>query len=82
MDTWTVVEFTEDSSVEAVPTKWIINENNSSTCYWPPFSRDKLVQEIKNNTAASSRWPIYKIRIFKDATYGKKKHEFTLKYSV
>lgn len=56
-----------DSSVEAVPTKWISPENN---CFWPPFLADKVAQAIKNQDL-NTCWPIYKVEIFRNGTYGK-----------
>lgn len=63
---WTVVEFTETKTVEAVPTGWL-HDNN---CYWPPMSRSKIINEIKNSSSPNTHWPMYSIRMFKDGTYG------------
>lgn len=68
---WTVVEFIESKTVEAVPTSWIYND----LCYWPRLPRDKLISDIKNNVSPSTHWPKYQIRTFKDATYGNKSKE-------
>lgn len=65
---WTVVEFLETNTVEAVPTRWI----SSNRCYWPSFSsRSKIIAEIKNNVLPDPEWPTYAVRSFKDGTYGK-----------
>lgn len=63
---WTIVEFTESRTVEAVPASWIFK----NVCYWPTLSRDKLMNEIKNNASPNTNWPSYEIRTFKDGTYG------------
>lgn len=41
--TWTVIKFIEDNCVQAVPTKWIKNNE----CYWPPFTNEKISLAIK-----------------------------------
>lgn len=65
--TWTIVKFTEDNSVAAVPTKWIIRDDE---CLWPPFPPHKLHTTVKNQTDADPHWPSYKVHIFRNATYG------------
>lgn len=65
MSSWTVVEFLETQTVEAVPTGWLHNNQ----CYWPPMARSKLMNEIKNNVSPNTCWPLYNIRIFKDGTF-------------
>lgn len=35
----------EDDAVEAVPTSWL----KGNTCYWPPWSKDKVTKAIKNS---------------------------------
>lgn len=62
-----MVEFLEHDSVEAVPTKWIF-ENQ---CYWPPLSQTKIIDTIKGAESPNTHWPSYEIRIFRDATFGK-----------
>lgn len=73
MSSWTVVEFIDTNTVEAVPTKWISGDK----CYWPPLSRFKTVAEIKSNVSPNLDWPLYNMRVFKDATFGNK-HRTTL----
>ncbi|KAJ8915730.1 hypothetical protein NQ315_000665 [Exocentrus adspersus] len=62
--TWTVVCFTTDDSVEAVPTRWI----NGDDCLWPAVTRDKLNSLIRK-CEFNSCWPTYKVRTFRNATY-------------
>ncbi|KAF5290136.1 hypothetical protein FQR65_LT11648 [Abscondita terminalis] len=60
---FSVVEFTKDNSVEAVPAAWI-HENN--VCSWPnklPV-RFRTLQEDANSTPDSS-WPLFEINIIK-----------------
>lgn len=37
--TWTVIQFEEDCSVEAVSSIWI----QGQFCHWPTYSREKLM---------------------------------------
>lgn len=64
---WTVVEFVDTNTVEAVPTAWIQNDE----CFWPTMTRNRIILEIKKNSQPNTCWPRYKVRIFKDGTYGK-----------
>lgn len=63
---WTVVKFIDEDSVEAVPTNWIID----GKCYWPPFHPNKLRAAIQKNEAANTQWPLYKVSIFRNSTFG------------
>lgn len=65
--TWTVVKFMSDNSVGVVPTNWIHDEN---TCYWPPFTSDKITSAIKTRMI-NTCWPSHQISIFRNATYGR-----------
>lgn len=67
MSSWTVVKFTEDSTVAAVPTAWI----NGDNCLWPPFTPQKVTLAIKN-CEINTCWPTHKIETFRNATYGNK----------
>nr|XP_023013060.1 uncharacterized protein LOC111503073 isoform X3 [Leptinotarsa decemlineata] len=64
--TWTIVEFIEENSVEAVPTTWLLG---SHKCYWPPFPKEKLVSSIRKNEGPNTCWPLHDIVRFGDATY-------------
>lgn len=47
MDTWTVVKFKDENSVEAVPSDWILDNQ----CYWPPYTADKIKSSIIEHEA-------------------------------
>lgn len=64
---WTIVKFRIENSVEAVPTNWIIGNDE---CYWPPFTKEKLVASIRKSEFPNSCWPSFKVDIFRNATYG------------
>lgn len=40
---WTVCHFTEEETVEAVPTKWMDTEQKC--CYWPPKHLKRLIKD-------------------------------------
>lgn len=65
--TWTVVQFEEECSVEAVPSTWI----QGNFCHWPTYSQDKLMNAIKKHESMNTCWPRYTIKHFRNATYGK-----------
>ncbi|KYQ51476.1 hypothetical protein ALC60_09421 [Trachymyrmex zeteki] len=79
--TWTVVQFIDEETVEAVPTTWIINNK----CYWPPFQMEKIVAAIKKHAEPNTCWPSYDITTFRNSSYDNyriarekaKKAEFT-----
>lgn len=64
--TWTVIQFEEDCSVEAVPSIWI----QGQFCHWPTYSREKLMTAIKKHESLNTCWPSYKIRSFRNSTFG------------
>ncbi|KAF5289794.1 hypothetical protein FQA39_LY03711 [Lamprigera yunnana] len=64
--TWTVVQFIDDLTVEAIPSTWI----QGNDCHWPPFSREKLYNAIRKSEPLNTCWPMHKIKIFRSATYG------------
>ncbi|XP_071572846.1 uncharacterized protein, partial [Temnothorax nylanderi] len=63
--TWTIVQFSEDNTVEAVPSTWI--EHNK--CYWPPFKNEKVIAAIRKNAERNTCWPCYDIITFWNSTY-------------
>ncbi|XP_031346380.1 uncharacterized protein LOC116173183 isoform X2 [Photinus pyralis] len=63
-NTWTVVCFTNDETVEAVPTKWLSGDQ----CLWPVVTRDKLNTYIRK-CEFNSCWPSHTVRTFRNATY-------------
>ncbi|KAM0735295.1 hypothetical protein ACS0PU_010443 [Formica fusca] len=62
---WTVVQFNNENSVEAVLTSWIFNKR----CYWPPFQHDKVITAIRKNEEPNTHWPSYEVTIFRNSTY-------------
>lgn len=64
--TWTVVQFLDDSTVEAIPSSWIQGNN----CHWPSFAKDKLFQAIRKSEPLNTCWPTHSIKIFRNATFG------------
>lgn len=64
--TWTVVQFLDDLTVEAIPSTWI----QGNECHWPSFSREKLYNAIRKSEPLNTCWPTHKIKIFRSATYG------------
>lgn len=65
--TWTVVQFLDDLTVEAIPSSWIQGNN----CHWPSFSKEKLNSAIRKSEQLNTCWPIHPIKIFRNATFGK-----------
>ncbi|GAB1869621.1 hypothetical protein CAJAP_10700 [Camponotus japonicus] len=63
--TWTVVQFSTDNTVEAVPSSWI--EHNK--CYWPPFKYEQIITAIRKNMQRNTCWPCYDIITFRNSTY-------------
>uniref|UniRef100_A0A1Y1LZX5 DUF4806 domain-containing protein n=2 Tax=Photinus pyralis TaxID=7054 RepID=A0A1Y1LZX5_PHOPY len=64
--TWTVVQFLDDLTVEAIPSTWI----QGNECHWPSFSMEKLHNAIRKSEPLNTCWPTHKIKIFRNATYG------------
>lgn len=71
---WSIVEFNEEdeSSVEVVPTDWIVRSGAIKKSFWPPYRKnDRVRQAILKRDTYDENWPIYNIqRIF--ATAGNK----------
>lgn len=63
--TWTVIQFEEDCSVEAVPSTWI----QGQFCHWPTYSREKIMTAIRKHESLNTCWPSYKIRSFRNSTF-------------
>ncbi|XP_032690649.1 uncharacterized protein LOC116853628 isoform X2 [Odontomachus brunneus] len=63
--TWTIVKFSTDNTVEAVPSSWI--EHNK--CYWPPFKYEQIIAAIRKNMERNTCWPSYDIIMFRNSTY-------------
>uniref|UniRef100_A0A6P7GYH2 Uncharacterized protein LOC114343840 n=1 Tax=Diabrotica virgifera virgifera TaxID=50390 RepID=A0A6P7GYH2_DIAVI len=64
-NTWTVVQFLDDTTVEAVPSSWIQGNN----CHWPSFAPEKLINAIKKSEPLNTCWPSHQIKIFRNATF-------------
>ncbi|KAF5283338.1 hypothetical protein FQR65_LT13903 [Abscondita terminalis] len=64
--TWSIVQFLDDLTVEAVPSSWIQGDN----CYWPTFSKSKLNAAITKCESLNTCWPVHKVKIFRNATFG------------
>lgn len=71
---WTVVQFLEDGTVEAVPTNWI----DGNVCYWPPLHGARLMTAIKKLESRSNSWSHHLIRTFPNSTFGKLQLLFTI----
>lgn len=63
--TWSVVKFIGENTVEAVPTNWLIGQ----MCYWPPYTKEKLILAIRRHEPPNTCWPLHNIELFKNATY-------------
>ncbi|KAF5300737.1 hypothetical protein FQR65_LT19314 [Abscondita terminalis] len=62
---WTIVLFIEDKSVEAVPSHWI----QGDICHWPPYTSDKLMHAIKKCELLNTCWPTHPVKIFRNASF-------------
>ncbi|XP_011870141.1 PREDICTED: uncharacterized protein LOC105563284 [Vollenhovia emeryi] len=63
--TWTIVIFTDEDTVEAVPSNWI----HDNECFWPSLTFEKLTAAIKNHEVPNTSWPSYPIRILRNGTF-------------
>lgn len=68
-NSWTIVKFIVENSIEAVPTRWLIG---SSTCSWPKYDPARLTKAIKNCEPIGSKdiWDNFEVSIFRNATFG------------
>ncbi|XP_015428713.1 PREDICTED: uncharacterized protein LOC107185531 [Dufourea novaeangliae] len=64
-ETWTIAKFTDNDSVEAVPTNWL----HCNMCYWPMLPKNQLLSAIKNHEPPNTSWPSYEVSVFRYATY-------------
>ncbi|KAK9686101.1 hypothetical protein QE152_g37449 [Popillia japonica] len=68
MDTWTVVKFKDENSVEAVPSDWILDNQ----CYWPPYTADKIKSSIIEHEAHHGHCLILRqlsTEVFRNSTF-------------
>ncbi|XP_050501730.1 uncharacterized protein LOC126881488 isoform X1 [Diabrotica virgifera virgifera] len=64
--TWTVVQFIDDATVEAVPSMWI----QGNRCHWPStLPIDKLNNAIRKNDPLNTCWPSHTVKTFRNATF-------------
>ena len=64
-----VVNFTDDESVATVPQKWLKNDDQGTTCYWPPFRGSRLTYAVKNQLVPTTEWKVFSVTVLK--VYGK-----------
>lgn len=57
---WYIVKFLEENTVEAVPCNWLYD---FAHCYWPPYSKTKTVEAIRNRENPSKSWKLHKLKI-------------------
>lgn len=68
--TWTIVKFIKENTVEAVSSSWI----NDKLCYWPPsdnYSKEQIQRFVRRHEDHNPDWEIWDIQIFKNGTFGK-----------
>lgn len=75
MKAFSVIKFTVENSVEAVPSTWLSDNNKS--CFWP----NKSVKNVKKLLADSRSlpggdWDCFEVELIKE--YGKLKQFFLL----
>ncbi|XP_076293883.1 uncharacterized protein LOC143215555 [Lasioglossum baleicum] len=64
--TWTVVQFIEDGSAEAVPTNWVERDK----CYWPLLPQNKVRKAIKNSVQRNNGlWSQHHVKMFRNGTF-------------
>jgi len=60
MKRYVVVEFTDDHSVDIVPSLWLTDDN---CCYWPPYRKERLGNAIKRCESSCDSWLKCSIRV-------------------
>ncbi|XP_076664744.1 uncharacterized protein LOC143367026 [Andrena cerasifolii] len=63
--TWTVVQFVADGTVDTVPSAWI----QGDLCHWPTLTQNRLTNAIKKCEPLNKYWPTYKIKVFRNTTF-------------
>ncbi|CAG7717656.1 unnamed protein product [Allacma fusca] len=60
-----VVHFVESEEIEAVPVKWIFENDMRQTCYWPNFRKsDRILQAVKSmQNPIESVWTTHVINV-------------------
>ncbi|CAG9817179.1 unnamed protein product [Phaedon cochleariae] len=62
---WSVVQFMEDHTVEAVPTAWIQGDQ----CHWPAYTPDKVINAIRKSEPLNTCWTSHRVKVFRNATF-------------
>ncbi|RLU17260.1 hypothetical protein DMN91_011329 [Ooceraea biroi] len=66
MNTYSIVEFIEESTVEIIPSSWV--ESGNQTALWPKgIIPSILKRHLKNHTEPSADWSSVKIRVLGQA---------------
>jgi len=61
---YTVVEFEIDSSVEAVPTGWLLDFPGGKKCQFPhPIPKNITVFQSDPEFLPPDDWPVYKVHV-------------------
>jgi len=62
MQKYSIVEFSEENTVEVILSSWI--SSNNKTSLWPKNITPSILKRyLKNNTAPSDNWSLVNIRI-------------------
>lgn len=64
--TWTIVQFVEDQTVEAVPSTWV----KGNECYWPALPQPRMANSIRRCDPVDPNWPTFSIKTFRNAIFG------------
>ncbi|KAB0791676.1 hypothetical protein PPYR_00679 [Photinus pyralis] len=65
-ETWSVVKFVQENSVEAVPSNWL---QPGGKCYFPTYSNIRLQQALQRREEPRKEWPLYDIFLFRNNVY-------------
>jgi len=66
---WSVVHFTDEDTVEAVPSTWYENQN----CFWPPKALKRFTKDlIKKKEHPEDDWDCFPAKLL--GQYGKFKN--------
>ncbi|CAH0547083.1 unnamed protein product [Brassicogethes aeneus] len=52
---WVIVKFPKENCVEAIPNNWLIGD---SSCYWPPYSGNRLKKAVLICEEPGTNWEI------------------------
>lgn len=56
-----LVVFTEDDSVDVVPSVWL--SSGKDVCFWPPFRSERLKNAIRKCESPLDSWTKCKVRV-------------------